>query len=203
MGTKLCLSIAFHPQIDGQSERTIQTLEDMLRACALNYVGSWDQNLPLVKFAYNNSYHTNIGMVLYEFLYGRRCRTPVCWEEVGEIEPSNVELIDQTKGTVNIMRKRLQVAQSRQNSYADNRRRPLEFNVGDHVFLKVSRLKGSVCFGQKGKLTPRFIGPFEILQRIGLVAYCLALPPHCKEFMMFSCFEFAPVCTRPRSCHLV
>jgi len=99
----------------------------------------------------------------YEALYGRCSKTLVCWEEVGEREPSKVELIDQTKEIVNTIRKRLQTAQSRQKSYADNRRRPREFNVGDHVFLKVSPLKGSVRFGQKGKLTPRFIRPFEIL----------------------------------------
>jgi len=110
MGTKLYLSLAFHPQLDGKSERTILTLEDMLRACALNKVGSWDHNLPLVEFAYDNSYHTSIGMALYEALYGRRCRTPVCWEEVGEREPSKVKLIDQTKETVNIIKKRLQAA---------------------------------------------------------------------------------------------
>ena len=177
MGTELRLSTAFHPQTDGQSERTIQTLEDMLRASALEYAGTWDHNLPLVEFAYNNSYHASIGMAPFEALYGRRCRTPTCWNEIGEREPSKVELIDQTIGIIKIIRKRLQAAQSRQKSYADKRRRPLEFEVGDHVFLKVSPLKGSIRFGQKGKLSPRFIGPFEILQRVGSVAYRLALPP--------------------------
>jgi len=177
MGTELCLSTAFHPQTDDQSERTIQTVEDMLRACALEYAGAWDHNLPLIEFAYNNSYHASIGMAPFEALYDRRCKTPICWSEVGERDPSRVELIDQTIEIIKTIRKRLQVTQSRQKSYADNRRRPLEFEVGDHVFLKVSPPKGSIRFVQKGKLSPRFIGPFEILQRVGSVAYQLVLPP--------------------------
>ena len=135
MGTELCLSTAFHPQTDGQSKRTIQILEDMLRACALEYAGSWDHNLPLVEFAYNNSYHSSIDMAPYEDLYGRRCRTPICWEEVGERKLSKVELIDHTKEIMNKIREKLRAAQDRQRSYADTRRRPLEFDVGDHVFL--------------------------------------------------------------------
>jgi len=177
LGTEVHLSTAFHPQTNGQSERTIQTLEDMVRACALEYTGNWDHNLPLVEFAYNNSYHCSIDMVPYEALYGRRYRTLVCWDEVGERKLSKIELIDLTREIVNRIREKLRAAQDRQKGYADTRRRPLEFNVGDHVFLKVSPLKGSLRFVQKGKLTPRYIGPFEILQRIGPVAYRLALPP--------------------------
>jgi len=96
MGTELCISTAFHPESNGQSERTIQTLEDMLRACALEYSSSWDHNLPLVEFAYNNSYHSSIDMAPYEALYGRRCRTPVRWNEVGKRKLSKIELIEQT-----------------------------------------------------------------------------------------------------------
>jgi len=177
MGTEVNLSTTFHPQTDGQSERTIQTLEDMLRACALEYTRNWDHNLTLVEFAYNNSYNFSIDMMPYEALYGRRCRTPICWDEVRERKLSKIELIDQTREVVNRIWGKLRAAQHRQKSYADTRRRPLEFNVRDHVFLKVSPLKGSLRFGQKGKLTPRYINPFEILQRIGPVAYRLALPP--------------------------
>jgi len=177
MGTGMNLSTAFHPQTDGRSKRTIQRLEDMLRACALDYVGNWDHNLPLAGFAYNNSYHSSIKMTPYEALYGQRCRTPICWDEVGERKLSKVELIDQTIDVVNKIRERLRAAQDRQKSYVDMRRRPLTFDVGDHVFLKVSPLKGNLGFGQKGKLTPRYIGPFEILQRVGPVAYRLALSP--------------------------
>jgi len=164
MGTELRLSAVFHPQTDGQSERTIQTLEDMLRACALQYAGNWDHNLPLAEFAYDNSYHSSIDIAPYEALYERRCKTPICWEEVGERKLSKVELIDHTKEIVKKIREKLKAAQDRQKSYADTWRRPLEFDVGDHVFLTVSPLKGSLRFGEKGKLAPRYIGPFEILQ---------------------------------------
>ena len=177
MGTQLNLSTAFHPQTDGQSERTIQTLEDMLRACAMEYTKSWDRNLPFVEFAYNNSYHSSIDMAPYEALYGRWCRTPICWNAGEERRLSKVELIDQTQEIIDKVREKLQTAQSRQKSYADVRRRPLTFEVGEHLFLKVSPSKGSLRFGKKGKLSPKYIGPFEVLQSIGPVAYRLALPP--------------------------
>ncbi|KAJ8774323.1 hypothetical protein K2173_011195 [Erythroxylum novogranatense] len=122
LGTKLNFSTAFHPQTDGQSERTIQTLEGMLRACVMDFKGAWDEHLPLVEFAYNNSYHSSIQMAPYEALYGRRCRTPICWDDVG------------------VMR-----------------------------------------FGRKGKLSPRYVGPYEILERIGPLAYRLALPPELSQ----------------------
>ncbi|KAJ8761423.1 hypothetical protein K2173_001554 [Erythroxylum novogranatense] len=122
LGTKLSFSTAFHPQTDGQSEKTIQTLEGMLRACVMDFKGAWDEHLPLVEFAYNNSYHSSIQMAPYEVLYGRRCRTPICWDEEG------------------VMR-----------------------------------------FGKKGKLSPRYVGPYEILERIGPLAYRLALPPELSQ----------------------
>jgi hypothetical protein len=175
--TKLKFSTAFHPQTDGQSERTIQTLEDMLRACSLDWPGSWDEYLCLVEFAYNNSWQASIGMAPFEALYGRKCRTPIVWEEVGEKIIEGPELVQITTEKVKIARERLKEAQSRQKSYADQSRRPLEFEVRDHVFLKVSPKKGIRRFGLKGKLSPRYIGPFEILERVGEVSYRLALPP--------------------------
>ena len=175
--TQLHFSTAFHPQTDGQSERTIQILEDMLRACVLDMKGGWEDHLPLVEFAYNNSYQSSIQMAPYEALYGRPCRSPLSWAETGEVLAFGPELAKETTETVRVIRKRLQTAQSRQKSYADRRRRPLAFEVGDHVFLKVSPRRGITRFGKGGKLAPRFIGPFEILERIGEVAYRLALPP--------------------------
>jgi len=115
-------------------------------------------------------------MVPYEALYGRHCKTPICWEEIGERKLSKVELIDHTKEIVSKIKEKLKAAQDRQKSYADTRKRPLEFNAGDHVFLKVSPLKENLRFGKREKLAPRFIAPFEILQRVGHVAYRLALP---------------------------
>ena len=171
------MSIAFHPQTDGKSERTIQVLEDMLRAYVLDYKGSWEEHLPLMEFAYNNSYQASIQMASYEALYGRPCRSPLCWTEVGESSLTGPDLIRDTSEKVSLIRQRLLMAQTRQKSYADVRRRPLEFEVGDHVFLKVRPKRGVVRFDKRGKLSPRFIGPFEILERVGTVAYRLALPP--------------------------
>ncbi|GJW13539.1 putative reverse transcriptase domain-containing protein [Tanacetum coccineum] len=147
-GTRLDMSMDYHPQTDGQSERTIKTLEDMLRAYVLDFGGSWDVHLPLVEFSYNNSYHASVRCAPFEALYGRKCRSPII----------------------------LKAARDRQKSYANKRRKPLEFNVGDYVLLKVLPWKGVIRFGKKGKLTPRFVGPFEIVEKVGPVAYRLDLP---------------------------
>ncbi|KAI5348622.1 hypothetical protein L3X38_001509 [Prunus dulcis] len=176
MGTRLQFSTAFHPQTDGQSERTIQTLEDMLRSCVLQMKDSWDTHLALVEFAYNNSYQASIKMAPYEALYGRQCRTPICWSEVGDKKLEKVDSIRATTEKVKMIKEKLKIAQDRQKSYADNRSKDLEFEVGDWVFLKLSPWKGVMRFGKRGKLSPRYIGPYEITERIGSVAYRLALP---------------------------
>ncbi|GKB43780.1 putative reverse transcriptase domain-containing protein [Tanacetum coccineum] len=135
LGTRLDISTTYHPQTDGQSERTIRTLEDMLRACVLDFRGSWDVHLPLVEFLYNNSYHSSVRRAPFKLRIDLRLRY------------------------------------DRRKSYADRRRKPLEFSVGDYVLLKVSPWKGVVRFGKKGKLAPRFVGPFEIVEKVGPVAY--------------------------------
>ena len=117
-------------------------------------------------------------MAPYEALYGRPCRSPICWTEVGESSIIGLDLIRDTSKKVGMIRKRLLTAQSRQKSYADIRRRPLEFEADDHVFLKVMNKRGVTRFGKRGKLLPRYIGPFEVLERVGAVAYRLALPPN-------------------------
>ncbi|KAD4180329.1 hypothetical protein E3N88_28920 [Mikania micrantha] len=180
LGTKLLLSTAYHPQTDGQSERTIQTLEDMLRACIINFGGSWDDYLPLAEFSYNNSYHSSIGMPPYEMLYGRKCRTPVCWGEVGQRELAHKKVVQVTNDQIDQIRAHLKAAQDRHKSYADKRRRPIEFQVRDRVLLKVSPWKGVIRFRKRGKLSPRFIGPFKIIARVGNVAYRLELPEELK-----------------------
>ncbi|CAL5438060.1 unnamed protein product [Camellia sinensis] len=169
--------MVYHSQTDGQSERTIQIIEDMLRGCVLDFRGSWERHLPLVEFAHDNSFQSSIGMAPFEALYGQPCRSPVCWAEVGDAPLLGSELVRETTEKVELIPKRLVTAQSRQKSYADRRRRPLSFEVGDHVFLKISPRRGLMRFGKRGKLSLRFIGPFEILERIGEVAYRLALSP--------------------------
>ncbi|PNX98730.1 retrotransposon protein, partial [Trifolium pratense] len=177
LGTRLNLSTSNHPQTDGQTERTIQTLEDMLRACILEDGGDWSKHLPLIEFAYNNSYHSSIGMAPYEALYGRKCRTPLCWSEVGDKGILGPEIIQETTEKIKMIQEKMKVAQSRQKSYADKRRRPLEFKEGDHVFLKVTPRLGLRGIFKTKKLSPRYIGPYQIIKRVGTVAYKLALPP--------------------------
>ncbi|GJZ68205.1 putative reverse transcriptase domain-containing protein [Tanacetum coccineum] len=137
----------FTSRTDGQSERTIQTLEDMLRACVIDFGNGWDRHLPLVEFSYNNSYHTSIKAAPFEALYGRKCRSPVCWAEVGEAQLTGPEIIHETTEKIFKIRDRMQAARDRQKSYADKRRRPLEFEIRDKVLLKVAPWKGVMRFG--------------------------------------------------------
>jgi len=134
--------------------------------------------LPLIEFTYNNSYQSTIGMASYEALYGRRCRTVVCWDEVGERKLLGLELVHFTVDKVKVIKERMKEAQDRQNSYVDNRQRPLEFQIGDMVFLNVAPWKHVIRFGMKGKLAPRYIGPYKIIEKIGTIAYRILLPPH-------------------------
>ncbi|GJY70172.1 reverse transcriptase domain-containing protein [Tanacetum coccineum] len=145
LGTRLDMSTAYHPQTDGQSKRTIQTLEDMLRACVIDFGGSWNIHLPLAEFSYNNSYHSSIRCAPFEALYGRKCRSPILWAEIGDSKLIGPEMVQEKTDKVVVIRDRLKAARD-------------------------------LRFGKKGKLAPRFVGPFEILERIGSVAYRLRLP---------------------------
>ena len=149
----------------------------MQRACILEWKGDWDSHLALAEFAYNNSYHASIRMALYEALYGRPYRSPIHWGEVGERTLDSPFVFQYYTEQVHIIKKKRLTAQSRQKSYAGQRCRDLTFAVGDKVFIKVSPTKSVFYFGKKGKLNPRFVGPFEVLSQIGQTAYRVALPP--------------------------
>ncbi|GJV39847.1 putative reverse transcriptase domain-containing protein [Tanacetum coccineum] len=165
MGTQLDMSTTYHPQTDGQSERTIQTLEDMLRACVIDFGNGWERHLPLIEFSYNNSYHASIKAAPFEALYGQKCRSPVCCAEVRDAQLTSPKLIHETTEKIVQIKERIQAARDRQKSYADVRHKPLEFQVGDRVMLKVSPWKGVVRFGKRGKLNPRYIKPFKVIAK--------------------------------------
>ncbi|GJY84909.1 putative reverse transcriptase domain-containing protein [Tanacetum coccineum] len=147
------MSTAYHPQIDGQSERTIQTLEDMLWACAIDFGKGWVNHLPLVEFSYNNSYYASIKAAPFEALYGQKCHSPIYWTEVGEAQILGPELIQETTEKIIQIKQRMQAAHDRQKSYADLKHKPMEFQVGI-----------------------KYVGHFKVLEKVEEVAYNLELP---------------------------
>jgi hypothetical protein len=147
----------------------------MLRACDLEHQRSWDQNLPCAEFSYNINYQESLKMAPSKVLYGRRCLTPLNWIEPGEKVIFGPDLVKEAEATVHRIQDNLKATKSRQETYANKRRRPLEFEDGNHVYLRVSPMKDVKRFGVKGKLAPRYIGPFPIIEKCGTVAYKLDL----------------------------
>ncbi|GJR81286.1 putative reverse transcriptase domain-containing protein [Tanacetum coccineum] len=148
----------------------------MLRAYVIDFASGWDRNLPLIEFSYNNSYHISIKAAPFKALCGQKCQSPVCWAEVGHAQLIDLEIIHESTEKIVQIKSRIQAARYRQKSYADVRRKPLEFQEGDRVMLKVSPWKGVTCFGKRGKLNPRYIKPFKVLAKVGTVAYRIELP---------------------------
>nr|GFB98683.1 putative reverse transcriptase domain-containing protein [Tanacetum cinerariifolium] len=147
----------------------------MLRAYAIDFGKGWVNHLPLVEFLYNNSYHASIKAAPFEALYGQKCHSPVCWTEVGEAQILGPELIQETTEKIIQIKQKIQAARDRQKSYADKKRKPMDFQVGDKVMLKVSPWKGVVRFGKRGNLNPRYVGPFRVLEKVRTIAYKLEL----------------------------
>jgi hypothetical protein len=181
MDNKLNFSSTYHPQTDRQTERTNQILEDMLRACALKYGKSWDKSLPYIEFLYKNSYQASSKMAPFEALYGRQCRTLLFWSQTEESQIFKPEVLKDAEKQVQMIRDNLKVAQSRQKSYADKRRMDLSFKIGDFIYLKVSPMNGTRRVKVKGKLAPRYVGPFKIISRKGEGGYQLELLPQLSD----------------------
>jgi hypothetical protein len=175
LGTKLIRSSSYHPQTDVQIERVNQIVEDMLRASIMHFNKSWDKCLSLAEFSYNNSYQASLKMVPFEALYGRRCRTPLNWSEAGERTLFGPDLVRDAEEKVKVIRENLKLTRMRQKSYHDKGTTPRHYEVGDYVYLKVVPTKGVQRFGVKGKLAPRYIGPYEIIEVCGPVAYRIRL----------------------------
>jgi hypothetical protein len=185
LNTNLNFSTSYHPQTDGQTERTNQIIEDMLRMYVRTKPSKWEDYLHLVEFAYNNGYQTSAKLSPFEILYGRKCTTPISWDNPADRLMVGPEMLQEMENMVRKVQQNLKEAQDRQKSYADQKRRHLEFQVGDHVYLKVKARKSSLKLGNCAKMAPRFCGPFEILARIGPVAYQLALPANLRIHNVF------------------
>jgi hypothetical protein len=176
LGTHLKFSSAYHPQTDGQTERTNQILEDMLRACALQDKLGWDKRLPYAELSYNNSYQASLKMSPFQALYGWNYRTLLHWDQPSERQVFGLDILLEAEENIRMVQENLKTAQSRQRSYADTRRRELSFEVGDYVYLKASPIWRIKRFRVKGKLAPRYIRLYQIQARRGEVAYQLSLP---------------------------
>nr|GFA23937.1 reverse transcriptase domain-containing protein [Tanacetum cinerariifolium] len=166
LDTRLDMSTAYHPQTYKQSERTIQSLEDMLRASVIDFGKGWVNHLPLVKFSYKNSYYASIKAAPFKALYDQKCRSPVCWAEVGEVQLIGPEIVQETTKKIIHIKQRIQAARDRQKSYADLKRKLMEFQFRGRVMLKVSSWKGVVHFGKPWKLKPRYVRPFKVLDKV-------------------------------------
>eukprot|EP00253_Pinus_taeda_P017239 PITA_17239 len=185
LGTQLSFSTAHHPQTDGQTERVNQVLEDMLRSYVMQQPTRWEEYLHLVEFAYNNGYHSSLKMSPFEVLYGRKCRTPSSWGGPEDKFLLGPEMLEEMEVMVKRVRANLKMAQDRQKNFADRKRTFKEYQVGEHVYIRIRARKSTLQWNACAKLAPRFCGPFQILARVGPVAYQLALPSHIRVHNVF------------------
>eukprot|EP00253_Pinus_taeda_P007798 PITA_07798 len=185
LGTQLNFSTAYHPQTDGQTERVNQVLEDMLRAYMMTKPTQWEEYLHLVEFAYNNGYHTSTQLSPFEVLYGRKCRTPSSWGGPEDKLSLGPEMLKEMEDMVKKVHANLKAAQDRQKSFADRKRRFKEYQIGDHVFVRIQARRSTLQWSGCAKLAPRYFGPFQILARVGPVTYQLALPSHIRIHNVF------------------
>eukprot|EP00253_Pinus_taeda_P012179 PITA_12179 len=185
LGTQLNFSTAYHPQTDGQTERVNQIVEDMLRAYVMQQPTRWEEYLHLVEFAYNNGYHTSTQMSPFEVMYGRKCRTPSSWGGPEDKLSLGPDMLKEMEDMVKRVRINLKAAQDRQKNFADRKRRFKEYQVGDHVYIRIQAKRSTLQWAGCAKLAPRYCGPFQILARIGPVAYQLALPSHIRVHNVF------------------
>jgi hypothetical protein len=172
----LNFSTAYHPELDGKIERVNQVIEDMLRMYVMDKPSKWEDYLHLVEFDYKNGYQKSLKMSPFEALYGRKCNTPVSWENPTDRAVAGPDLLKEMEEQMIKIKQNLKAAKHMHKSYADKGRTHREFKVGDHVFLKVKANISSLKLGNCSKLEDRYCGPFEILERIGPVAYMIALP---------------------------
>jgi len=178
LNTKLNFSTAYHPQTDGQTERVNQVLEDMLRMYVMGQPNKWEDYLHLVEFSYNNHYHASAKLSQFEILYGRNCNTPISWSNLIDQVMLGPELLKEMELTVKHVQSNLKIAQDRKKSNANLDRTQREFQVGEHVFVRVKLRKNSFKLGNCANLAPKYCGPFEVLTRVGHVAYQISLPPN-------------------------
>eukprot|EP00253_Pinus_taeda_P010896 PITA_10896 len=199
LGSQLNINTAYHLQTDGQMEQVNQVVEDMLRAYVMQQPTLWEEYLHLVEFTYNNGYHTSTQISPFEVLYGWKCHTPSTWGGPEDRLSLGPEMLKEMEDMVKRVHANLKAAQDRQKNFADRKRRFKEYQVGDHVYIRIEAKRSTLQWSGCAKLAPRYCGPFQVLARIGLVAYQLALPSHIRVHNVFHVLVLTKYVYDPRN----